>query len=164
MKRFVELTAIMLIGLRLFSSPPASLRPQPLARGDVVPQVRLVDLSGKPLRLRERVFLTFFSITCRWSEIELPALAEFARARQDVQVVAIHFGNGNADEVRAYVQAHDMPYEVAFDVGGSFAQAFGVSATPTSFVIEDGVVRFSRRGGGPDIDVEQFSLWADYEQ
>jgi peroxiredoxin len=162
MKRFVELTAIILIGLRLFSSPPASLRPHPLVQGDAVPQVRLVDLSGKPLTLHERVFLTFFSITCHWSEIELSALAEFARSRQDVQVVAVHFGNGSADEVQAYVQSHDMPYTVAFDIDGSVAQAFGVSVTPTSFVLEDGLVRFSRRGGGPGVDAEQFSLWVNY--
>ena len=93
-------------------------------------------------------------------------LAEFARTRGDVQVIAVAFGSGKDVEsgvVRAYLKGHDMPYTLALDPDGITAYQFGVNATPTSFVINPGgLIGYARHGGGPGIGALQLGRWVDF--
>ncbi|MEK7277125.1 MAG: TlpA disulfide reductase family protein, partial [Chloroflexota bacterium] len=165
LKRFFDFASLMSIGVWALSAAPQPIRPSPLSIGSGAPVVQAVTLDGEPFDLSSppgRVFLTFFSTTCHWSEAELPYLADFARARQDVTVIAVNYSRESADAVKAYMAEHDMPYTVLLDPNGDVTRAYQVGVTPTSFVIEGGRVRFTRQGGGPNLSVEKLSLWADY--
>ncbi len=166
LKRFFDFVSMMSIGVWALSASPQPIRPSPLSIGSGAPVVQAVALDGEPFDLSSlpgRVFLTFFSTTCHWSEAELPYLADFARQRNDVTVIAVNYGKESAEAVEAYMAKHDMPYTVLLDPTGDVARAYQVGVTPTSFVVEGGRVRFTRQGGGPNLSVEKLSLWADYE-
>ncbi len=165
LKRFFDFASLMSIGVWALSAAPQPIRPSPLSIGSGAPIVQAVTLDGQPFDLSSppgRVFLTFFSTTCHWSESELPYLADFVRQRKDVTVIAVNYGRESTEAVKAYAAEHDMPYIVLLDPNGDVASAYGVSATPTSFVVEGGRVHFTRQGGGPNLSVEKLSLWADY--
>ncbi len=166
---------MMSIGVWALSASPQPIMPSSLSIGSGAPVVQAVTLNGEPFdgstmlttglsSVPGRVFLTFFSTTCHWSEAELPYLADFARQRKDVTVIAVDYGGESAEAVKAYVAEHDMPYTVLLDPNGDVARAYRVGVTPTSFVVEGGRVRFTRQGGGPNLSVEKLSLWADYER
>ncbi len=189
LKRLIDFVSWMAVGVWALSITPQPIRPSPLSIGSGAPVVQAVTLDGKPFdgstmlttglsSQPGKVFLTFFSTTCHWSETELPYLADFARQRWDpstvlrqaqddssgqaVTVIAVDYGGASAEAVKAYMAKHDMPYTVLLDPTGDVARAYQVGATPTSFVIEGGRVRFTRQGGGPNLSVEKLSLWADY--
>ena len=173
LKRFFDFASLMSIGVWALSAAPQPIRPSPLSIGSGAPVVQAVTLDGTPFdgstmlttglsSSPGRVFLTFFSTTCHWSEAELPYLAEFARVRTDVTVIAVNYGKESAEAVKAYVAEHDMPFTVLLDPNGDVTRAYQVGVTPTTFVIEGGRVRFTRQGGGPNLSVEKLSLWADY--
>ncbi len=173
LKRLIDFISWMAVGVWALSITPQPIRPSPLSIGSGAPVVQAVTLDGKPFDLSStpgKVFLTFFSTTCHWSETELPYLADFARQRGDpstgsgqaVTVIAVDYGGESAEAVKAYLAKHDMPYTVLLDPTGDVARAYQVGATPTSFVVEGGRVRFTRQGGGPNLSVEKLSLWADY--
>jgi len=155
--------------LWVFSAPrPTAVLPQ-IGRNSIAPSIaRLTTIDGRSLTLdpAKKTFLTFFGVHCYWSEVELPMLADFARNRDDVQVIAVAFGTGKDVEegiVRAYLKGHDMPYIVALDPNGITAYQFGVNATPTSFVINlNGVINYARHGGGPGVTASQLGRWADF--
>ncbi len=171
----IDFVSWMSVGVWALSASPQPIGPSPLSIGSGAPTVQAVTLDGEPFDGSTmlttglssppgRVFLFFFSTTCHWSEAELPYLADFARQRKDVTVIAVNYGKESAEAVRAYVAEHDMPYIVLLDPNGDVARAYRVGVTPTSFVVEGGRVRFTRQGGGPNLSVEQLSLWADYER
>lgn len=168
-RRALELMAWLAIMLWVLSAPnPAAQLPK-IGRNSIAPSLaHLTTLDGQPLTFdpTKKIFLTFFGVHCYWSEIELPMLAEFARTRDDVQVIAVAFGGGKdveAGVVRAYLKGHDMPYTIALDPEGLTAYQFGISATPSSFVIDpNGVINYARHGGGPGITAYQLGRWADF--
>ncbi len=178
LKRLIDFVSWMAVGVWALSITPQPIRPSPLSIGSATPVAQAVTLDGKSFDLSSppgKVFLTFFSTTCHWSETELPYLADFARQRGDpstlpssgiagqaVTVIAVDYGGESAEAVKAYLAQHDMPYTVLLDPTGEVARAYQVGATPTSFVVEGGRVRFTRQGGGPNLSVEKLSLWADY--
>lgn len=173
LKRLIDFVSWMAVGVWVLSASPQPIRPSPLSIGSGAPVAQAVTLDGKPFDGSTtlttglssppgKVFLTFFSTTCHWSETELPYLADFSRQRKDVTVIAVDYGGESAEAVKAYMAKHDMPYTVLLDPTGDVARAYQVGATPASFVVEGGRVRFARQGGGPNLSVEKLSLWADY--
>jgi hypothetical protein len=169
--RRLEFLAWGAIFLWVFSVGPSTTRLPFLGRNHLAPSLaHLTTLGGTPLTLdpAQKIFLTFFGVPCYWSETELPYLAELARARPDLQIVAVAYGTGRdvlPEVVRAYAQGHEMPYTIALDPEGLLAYRFGVTATPSSFIINPNhTIRYSRHGGGPNITFYQLNLWADYAE
>lgn len=108
------------------------------------PELRGVDArDATPLVLAaapgEPVLVHFWATwcgVCRAEEGTIDGLAE------DHNVITIATQSGQPADLRAYLDEHELDFPVISDPTGSIAQAWGVHAFPTSFVVgADGSVR-----------------------
>lgn len=95
--------------------------------------------------LRGRVVVVnFWATWCLPCRVEIPALQSLHEDYADGEVIVLGVSTdvGGADRVRAYLQERGVTYPVG-RAGPSIRRAFGgVSALPTTFLIDrDGVVR-----------------------
>lgn len=141
-------TALLLVG-----TPPAGAagRAQP---GRPAPEVRLPGRQGTVAldSLRGRVVLVDFWASwcgpCRASFPWMRTLHE-RYAGKGLSIVAINLDKDRQD-ADAFLEKYAAPFTVAFDPAGRSAEAFGVSAMPTSFLLDrSGVVVTAHTGFDP---------------
>jgi peroxiredoxin len=137
--------------------------------GDPAPDFRLEDLQGRTFRFAkarvERVHLVvFWSIFCSACRAELPALqALYERYRdQGLEVAAIAVdGEPMKKGIRAFVARQEFTFPVLFDriaADETFvtAESYGVSATPTFFLVDrSGTIAFAEAGRPSAESLEQ---------
>ena len=171
MNRRTNLFSALLFIAYVFAGYDPRAPATPLPRGAQAPLVETVDVDGNPYLISppqegRRMFLTFFSTDCAVSGVEMPALIEFAARHPEFDVVAVDYGKEDASHVKLYATVKGLlesNIKVALDPDGHVTAAYGVSMTPTSFVIEpNGKIRFARRGGGERVTAERFELWVNY--
>ena len=126
------------------SSTPAPTGP---GIGHLAPDATLLDLSGKPVKLsslRGKVLvLNFWYVACSPCQIEMPALEKTYLAEQanGFEVVGLDTADSAAD-ITTFVTHLGVTYPILRDTNLSAVDAFGVTATPTSYVIDKrGVIR-----------------------
>lgn len=105
-------------------------------------RVRLADLHGKV------VVLNFWGVWCGPCVQELPELATFAhQSAADVIAVNSGIGRETPDDVARFMRAHNLNLTVALDPSRTAYHAFGVTALPTTVIIDPrGIVRERRVG------------------
>ncbi len=113
----------------------------------------LVDQDGVEHRLSDyrgkTVFLNFFATWCGPCKTEIPDIETMYRDRGqnagDVVVLGVanpktadHPNNADVgmDEVKAFIKQHNVTYPVLMDTSGQLFAAYGVSAFPTTFMID----------------------------
>jgi hypothetical protein len=141
---------------RLSGSGARAPVPVPLEPGQLTRRFEAIDRDGVPVASADllvpgvRSVLVFTSATCGPCIGLLPELARWRKilaARLSIHVLA----SGDAAANRRLADEHDVP--VLLDHDGSAAQAFGVSATPSAFLIDEaGRVEAPVAMGTPSIE------------
>jgi peroxiredoxin len=113
-----------------------------------VPALSGVDLAGEAVSLAEYrgkpMVLHFWATWCGVCSAEQHNIDAVAR---DVPMLAVASRSGSASTVAAYAREHAIVPRILLDPEGSLARRFGVSAYPTTFVIDaDGEIRHAEVG------------------
>jgi len=123
-----------------------------LDQGDPAPDFSVPGLAGGTISLAayrgKVVYLDFWASWCGPCAKSLPAIDRLRRefAPGDFQVVAVNLDRNPATAAK-FLKQRPVGYPSATDPKGSVPAAFGVSAMPTSFLIDrSGVVRHVHRG------------------
>jgi cytochrome c biogenesis protein CcmG, thiol:disulfide interchange protein DsbE len=146
---------VVLVALITICAHPATAGSNP-ARADSVPapgftlatRTGTVDLDS----LRGKVVLVdFWASWCEPCRRSFPWLASLHQryAQRGLTIVAINLDKDRA-AAEAFLKRFPAPFPVAFDPPGKSAEAFGVSAMPTSYLIgPTGTVLYSHEGFTP---------------
>ena len=92
--------------------------------------IREPQVEGRP------VLIEFFSITCSDCMKNLPRVKALAQALQGQATVRLISIDRDVNKVREYIQANKIDLEVAFDSNRDARKAYGVSVTPTLFILD----------------------------
>ncbi|MGE5360591.1 MAG: TlpA family protein disulfide reductase [Bacteroidales bacterium] len=141
--------ACLLVGA---TSDAASPRGRALKPGDKAPDLRLPTAAGSTLALSdlrgEVILVDFWASWCAPCQASFPALSDLHAELHDrgFEVVAVNVDE-RRDDADAFLAARPHAMPVVFDPAGDAPSAFGVSAMPTSFLLDrDGRVRFVHVG------------------
>ena len=135
---------------------PVSRPAEPIAVSDL----ELLDLSGRPVRLRDLrgrvVLLNFWATWCAPCREEMPGLETLARelGPRGLSVVGVNFKESR-QEVEAFVQQHKLTFPMLLDSAGQAAKSYQVFALPVSLLVDRrgmivGTVLGIRDWVGPD--------------
>jgi peroxiredoxin len=121
------------------------------AIGQVAPDFSVRSTAGSTVTLSSYrgvpVLLEFMDVDCPACNVEIPTLVSlYANYSTGVRFLSIdvNFVGGADDDAKiaAWASSHGADWSYALDVGGSITRAYGVTSTPTVFVLgADGVVR-----------------------
>ncbi len=101
--------------------------------------VELSDYRGSPLLLH------FWASWCPYCNFEQGSITDLAK---DSQVLTVAFQSGDRTEVIAFMEKKGIQkWPVISDEDGKLAQSYGVSAVPSTFIIDGkGKIRFKTAG------------------
>jgi thiol-disulfide isomerase/thioredoxin len=92
--------------------------------------IRDTQVEGRP------VLIEFFSITCSDCMKNLPNIKQLAKRLQGQATVRFVSIDRDEAKVRAYIAKNQIDIEVAFDTNRDARKAYGVSVTPTLFLLD----------------------------
>jgi peroxiredoxin len=108
-----------------------------------VPDVTFTNLKGEKIStqsLRGKVVIVdFWATSCATCVAEMPRMIDTFNKynKQGLEFVAVAMREDQPNYVVNYAETRKLPFQVALDIQGSLAQAFGhVQMTPTTFVID----------------------------
>ena len=133
-------------------APAEGLRP-----GDMAPELavglpdgstyQLQDLDGESVRLDalrgKAVWLNFWASWCPPCQQETPVIRDLEATYRDqgLAVVAVAVQETSINDIAAYAERYDLPYQIGFDGSGHILRTYRVFAIPTQFFIRpDGVI------------------------
>ncbi len=157
------------------SPPPVTfIPPTPLPAATAVPSLidqplptfSLSTLDGETLSLPESVagkivFLNFWATWCVPCEEEMPALQKLQdeHAADGVEVVAVTdpTSGQTEDDVRAFIEEHDLSLTVVLSSELALYQTFNVLQIPVTYIIDrDGTVRDYHLGALTPGDIDAY--------
>ena len=118
------------------------------------PDVTLNTITGKKIALKElrghTVLVTFWATDCPGCIKEIPHLIDLYTHyhRQGLEIIAVAMAYDPPNHVIALTQDLQLPYNVALDLNGEIAHAFGdVQLTPNTFLISpQGLIVLQKTG------------------
>jgi thiol-disulfide isomerase/thioredoxin len=107
---------------------------------DEAPDFKLDDLDGKPLSLSTArgkvVLLNFWATWCGPCRAEIPDLIELQKKYADkLQIIGLDVDDDDAGEVKKFVEKNGINYSIGMATNDIRMQYGGVTALPTSFVL-----------------------------
>ncbi len=78
------------------------------------------------------VLVHFWASWCGICKLEQDSIDALSK---DYHVMTIAMQSGSDDEVKAYLQEHDLDFKVINDIDGTWVQRYGVAGVPASFVV-----------------------------
>ena len=146
--------ALLFLAAAMVAGGPALAQDEGVRVGSVAPAVTVPDLDGRPFDLgqylgKQPVLLEFWATWCEVCKELMPRVAA-ARARYGdrVKFVGINIAVGQTpDEVRNWLQVHDVPFVVLYDELGVSVRAYDAAETSYIVVIDaQGKVAFTGLG------------------
>ncbi len=120
--------------------------------GQIAPDFRLKDLSGKEVALSDFrgkvVILNFWATWCGPCRSEIPAIRAVSERYKeyDLTVVAVDLGE-TSGTVSSFVKDFDMQFPVLLDTNISVARQYGIFSIPTTLFLDgQGVIREAHTG------------------
>ncbi len=126
----------------------------------LAPELEGVLLDGRAASLAELrgklVLVHFWAVWCPVCALEEGSIDAIA---QDYQVITVAMHSGSDVEVASYLKESGLDFPVLNDPAGVYANRWGVTAVPASFVIDtDGRIRFTEIGYSTGIGL-RIRLW-----
>lgn len=88
--------------------------------------------------------LHFWATWCGICKLEQSTIEAISR---DYEVISVAMQSGQAAEIKAYMQKHQLTFPVVIDDEGIISRQYGVSGVPASFIINrSGEIAFVQRG------------------
>jgi len=149
-----------LVALVFFGALSFQTRNMLATDGQVAPELRGVTLAGQPYDLKDAgarpALVYFFAPWCRICAASSGNLNRLRRWRDvdDIEIVAVALDWGREEEVRDYVERHDLKVTVVLGEA-SVARQWRIQAFPSYYVLND-EHRIVRRDIGYS---SQFGLW-----
>lgn len=126
--------ATLMIGASATAGIPSKVA---FETGDPVPAITGTDLDGRPVTVRpgggKYTILSFYFSECAPCIDEVPDLNAFARAHDDVRMVAVTFDS--AAETARFVQQYHLQLQTVSDAQ-DFVTKAGVRAYPTLMLVD----------------------------
>ncbi|HEU5368100.1 MAG TPA: TlpA disulfide reductase family protein [Ktedonobacterales bacterium] len=120
--------------------------------GQAAPNFRLKDLTNRSVALSDfrgkRVLVNFWYVACAGCQQEMMALEQFyAEERsQDVVILGVNIVD-DASTASQFLQQLGVTYPVVLDASQQTLDLYGVTSTPSSFLIDaQGIIRGSVSG------------------
>ncbi len=150
MIRKIALTFLALLSI-LMASCATDTPPQTDTKA---PDFELYDTSGKAVRLSDykgqAVLINFWDTACTYCVEEMPLLQqafEQESASADGAVILTVNIQDSAQTTAEFMSQNQFTLTALVDSGGKVTQAYGVSAIPITFLIDQqGIVRYIKRG------------------
>lgn len=100
--------------------------------------IQLMQFRGKPLLLH--FWATWCSI-CRLEQSSIQSLSH------SYQVITVAMQSGDGQKVRDFMQQEALSFPAIADASGEISQQYGVTAVPTSFILDsNGKIRYTETG------------------
>jgi len=148
-KRFLILLALAALLALLFA--------QAVSQDSAAPQVTFTSLKGEKISMQSLrgkvVLVNFWATSCVGCIHEMPQIIDTYRKynTRGLETIAVAMSYDPPNYVVNYTEKNALPFQVALDVHGSLAQAFGdVQLTPTTFIIDKRGNIIKRILGEPD--------------
>jgi len=132
-----------------------------LKKGKEARPFTLKDLEGRDVSLSDYkgkiVFLNFWATWCPPCRKEMPSMESLQNkfGTEDFVILAVATDRKGADLVRPFVEEKKLSFKVLIDDKSDVADAYGVIALPTTYIIgRDGIIIELVRGGAEWDDAE----------
>lgn len=157
------------LAITAFTAQPAQSAPIQLAqKGFMAPDFSLLDTAGQETSLADfkgqAVILNFWATWCPPCKAEMPDLQKAYTLQKEQGLVIIGINRTDQDdpaEAAAFIQNYGLTFPILLDPTGKVAQAYQVSALPTTiFIRPDGIIHKVIVGG----PLPQALLLAEFQQ
>ena len=130
------------------------------APSGIVPEIKGQMLNGQVFEglagIEKPVLVHFWATWCKVCEFEHENINNISK---DYPVIGIASQSGSLEEVKAYVNEHDLSYPVLIDNRGYNSKKWGIVGFPTSFIVgEDNQITFTEVGFTSELGV-RMRLW-----
>lgn len=127
---------------------------------DSVPTPELVSIGNLPVNLVEMsyekpVVVYFWATWCPACKAVSPTLDWFS---ERYHVVGVSTRSGNEERVEQFMNAKDYKFSNVNDESGRIAAAWGISVTPSLYLLKDGQIEMVTTGATTPIGL-QVRLW-----
>jgi peroxiredoxin len=128
------------------------------------PDMAFTDITGVESSLHEfakgkPLLLVFLQTACRSCQREMAFLSDMRKKGTEIDVLGV-FVDMRKGDFNAYVKKHDLDFTFTWDGKYAMADLYGVSFTPSSFLLDKNRViknvyrGWSRKGKPIDKDIE----------
>ena len=142
MKNLIRLSALALLALPLALSADEPKKPAALAVGQLAPDFKIKDSSGKDIVLADLTakgpVLVRLTCGCLGCDKELPYFQEVARAYEGQGLISLAIFKEADAKVEAYVKEKKLNMLYAVDTKGASWEVFQTKTMPSNFLIEKG--------------------------
>ncbi|MEK4039399.1 redoxin domain-containing protein [Paenibacillus sp. FSL F4-0122] len=161
LRRIVALLLVAVIAAAIvwvFINHSSQARVEGIEEGAYAPDFKVMTLSGEEVSLTEHrgkvVLLNFWASWCKPCMQEMPLLNEIHQSsNSQIETLFINVGESKGT-VSEYMKELQFSFPVAIDVTGKISTAFGVTALPSTFIInEEGEIAKIRLG-----EIDDFTL------
>ena len=122
-----------------------------IEKGNVLPDAELTTLGGETIRLSELAgqptVVNFWATWCGPCNEEIPMLEQAYKANSADGLKLLAITDESPDDVRPFMQAHEMTFPVLLDKGKAVNNKYRVQAIPTTFFINRSGVIIERHLG-----------------
>ena len=108
-----------------------------------IPELLSMDLNGQLTDLQKLsegkpVLLYFWATWCHVCSWTSPAISDLS---ESYQVITVALASGSDQKIQAYSKANELIFPVINDNSGQLSQSWGVSVTPSIYIIRDGEIK-----------------------
>ena len=144
-KSILKEVIIALLLLFVISNIISYIR-QPELGTTQVPKIeaQLIDGSIYKVQKGKPVILHFWAISCPACKLEAPNIETVSKK---YEVLSIAVNSASDENIKAYMQEHELNFNVLNDKEGRWAEMFKIEAFPTTFIYDaKGKLRFTEVG------------------